>query len=313
MVSQLADIYTKMNSDMFRILRVIESLQPKYEYPPLDIVERRAKLPPGRFKRALEKLVEMKLIRKSKHQLMGYTLTFQALDLLALNALVARGTISEIGSKIGVGKESEVYNAVSPTGVKLIIKFHREGTRSFKSLRKTRLYMAGSTRKNWLAKAKLVGEREYRALDTLYKLGALVPKPVDWNRHAVVQEYIEGVELYTIPDNGLPDPLDVLDKIIETIEIAYRKAGIIHGDLSEYNILISMNGNPYIIDWPQYVYKDDPIAWDLLKRDVYYIIRFFNKKFRLGLDPQVVLERIKGVNNGDQETRIYGSRHKPRE
>ena len=298
MVSQLADIYSKMDNDMFRILRAIESLLPKYEYPPLDIVERRARLPPGRFKRALEKLVEMKLLRKSKHQLMGYTLTFQALDLLALRTLVARGTISEIGGKIGVGKESEVYKALSPTGMKLIVKFHREGTRSFKSLRKTRLYMADSTRKHWLIKAKLIGEREYKALDTLYNLGALVPKPIDWNRHAVVQEYIEGVELYIIPDNGLPDPLDVLDKIISTIEIAYKKAGIVHGDLSEYNILVSTSGDPYIIDWPQYVYRDDPIAEDLLERDVYYIIRFFNKKFRLGLDPRSILERVKGSGDG---------------
>ena len=298
MVSQLVNIYSKMDNDMFRILRAIESLLPKYEYPPLDIVERRAKLPPGRFKRALEKLVEMKLLRKSKHQLMGYTLTFQALDLLALRTLVARGTISEIGGKIGVGKESEVYNALSPTGMKLIVKFHREGTRSFKSLRKTRLYMADSTRKHWLIKAKLIGEREYKALDTLYNLGALVPKPIDWNRHAVVQEYIEGIELYIIPDNGLPNPSDVLDKIIATIEIAYKKAGIVHGDLSEYNILVSTSGDPYIIDWPQYVYRDDPIAEDLLERDVYYIIRFFNKKFRLGLDPRSILERVKGSGDG---------------
>ncbi|MEB3798854.1 MAG: serine/threonine protein kinase [Desulfurococcales archaeon] len=298
MVSQLADIYSKMDNDMFRILRAIESLLPKYEYPPLDIVERRARLPPGRFKRALEKLVEMKLLRKSKHQLMGYTLTFQALDLLALRTLVARGTISEIGGKIGVGKESEVYKALSPTGMKLIVKFHREGTRSFKSLRKTRLYMADSTRKHWLIKAKLIGEREYKALDTLYNLGALVPKPIDWNRHAVVQEYIEGIELYIIPDNGLPNPSDVLDKIIATIEIAYKKAGIVHGDLSEYNILVSTSGDPYIIDWPQYVYRDDPIAEDLLERDVYYIIRFFNKKFRLGLDPRSILERVKGSGDG---------------
>jgi len=298
MVSQLADIYSKMDNDMFRILRAIESLLPKYEYPPLDIVERRARLPPGRFKRALEKLVEMKLLRKSKHQLMGYTLTFQALDLLALRTLVARGAISEIGGKIGVGKESEVYNAVSPTGMKLIVKFHREGTRSFKNLRKTRLYMADSTRKHWLIKAKLIGEREYKALDTLYNLGALVPKPIDWNRHAVVQEYIEGVELYIIPDNGLPNPSIVLDKIISTIEIAYKKAGIVHGDLSEYNILVSTSGDPYIIDWPQYVYRDDPIAENLLERDVYYIIRFFNKKFRLGLDPRGILERVKGSGDG---------------
>ncbi|MEB3756407.1 MAG: serine/threonine protein kinase [Desulfurococcales archaeon] len=294
MVSQLAELYNKTDNDMFRILRVIESLLVKYEYPPIELVERRSKLPPGRFRRALEKLVEFKLIKKGKHQLMGYTLTFQALDLLALRALAIRGTVSELGPKIGVGKESEVYDALSPTGLRLVLKFHREGARSFKSVRKTRIYMANTTRKQWILKAKLIGEREFKALDTLYKLGALVPKPIDYNRHAIVQQYIEGVELYTLPDNSLDSPMEVLSDIINTIRIAYIKAGIVHGDLSEYNILISTEGKPYIIDWPQYVYKEDPNADELLKRDVYYIIRFFNKKFKVGADPEEVIKEIKG-------------------
>jgi len=294
MVSQLAELYNKTDNDMFRILRVIESLLVKYEYPPIELVERRSKLPPGRFRRALEKLVELKLIKKGKHQLMGYTLTFQALDLLALRALAIRGTVSELGPKIGVGKESEVYDALSPTGLRLVLKFHREGARSFKSVRRTRIYMADTTRKQWILKAKLIGEREFKALDILYKLGALVPKPIDYNRHAIVQQYIEGVELYTLPDNSLDNPMEVLSDIINTIRIAYIKAGIVHGDLSEYNILISIEGKPYIIDWPQYVYKEDPNADELLKRDVYYIIRFFNKKFKVGVDPEEVIKEIKG-------------------
>ncbi len=294
MPSQLAELYNSMDSDMFRILRAIESLHSRYEYPPLELVEKRSRLPPGRFKRALERLIELKLLRKSKHQLMGYTLTFQALDLLALRALVARGTIAELGPKIGVGKESEVYDALAPTGARLVVKFHREGARSFRSVRRTRSFMVDATRKKWLEKAKLIGEREYKALDQLYRLGALVPKPVDYNRHAVVQGYIEGVELYVIPSDGLEDPGGVLDGILETVKTAYRKAGIVHGDLSEYNILVSVEGDPYIIDWPQYVYRDEPHAGDLLRRDVYYIIRFFRKKFHINVDPEEVLRDITG-------------------
>jgi RIO kinase 2 len=298
MVSQLAELYNKTDDDMFRILRAIESLLTKYEYPPIELVEKRSRLPPGRFKRALDRLSELKLIRKGRHQLMGYTITFQALDLLALRTLAMRGTVSELGPKIGVGKESEVYDAMSSTGLRLVLKFHREGARSFKRVRKTRIYMADSVRKQWILKAKVIGEREFKALDILYKLGALVPKPIDWNRHAVVQEYIEGIELYTIPDRGLENPQSVLAEIIETLKIAYQKAGIVHGDLSEYNILISLEGKPYIIDWPQYVYRDDPIADELLERDVYYIIRFFNKKFKVEANPKDVLREIKGGNNG---------------
>jgi RIO kinase 2 len=70
MVSQLAELYNKTDDDMFRILRAIESLLTKYEYPPIELVEKRSRLPPGRFKRALDRLSELKLIRKGKHQLM---------------------------------------------------------------------------------------------------------------------------------------------------------------------------------------------------------------------------------------------------
>ncbi|MCE4615202.1 MAG: serine/threonine protein kinase [Desulfurococcales archaeon] len=297
MVSQLAILYNKTDNDMFRVLRAIESLLIKYEYPPIELVEKRSRLPPGRFRKALERLIESKLIKKGKHQLMGYTLTFQALDLLSLRTLAMRGTVSELGPKIGVGKESEVYDALSPSGMRLVLKFHREGTRSFKRVRKTRVYMADSTRKQWILKAKLIGEREFKALDTLYKLEALVPKPIDYNRHAVVQEYIEGVELYALPSNSIDNPLELLSDIINTILIAYKKAGIVHGDLSEYNIFISIEGKPYVIDWPQYVCKGDPNANQLLKRDVYYIIRFFNKKFKVGVDPEEVLREIKGGTN----------------
>ncbi len=65
--------------------------------------------------------------------------------------------------------------------------------------------------------------------------------------------------------------------------------------MSEYNILVDVeNDKPYIIDWPQYVYRDDPNADYLLKRDVEYIIRFFNKRYDVELDLEKALRFVRG-------------------
>jgi RIO kinase 1 len=64
---------------------------------------------------------------------------------------------------------------------------------------------------------------------------------------------------------------------VEGIKKLYR-ANLVHGDLSEYNILIK-NREPYIIDISQGVPLDHPLAEELLQRDVKNISRFFNKKF----------------------------------
>jgi len=296
MTSMLASIYNSLTLDAVRVLQTIESLLSKYEYPPIEVVEKKARLPPSRFKKALGLLNELGLLRRGKHQLMGYTLTFQALDILALHTFVRRGTISELGPKLGVGKESEVYDAVTPAGKRVVVKFHREGARAFRTLKRHRSFAMEMPRKKWLLKARLIGQREYKALDELYRLGALVPQPVDYNRHAVVQEYIEGAELHVVERHGLPDPLGTLNLILDTLALAYQKAGIVHGDLSEYNIVVTLeDGVPYIIDWPQYVYKEDPTADELLRRDVWYIIRFFRKRFKVEISLGEALRRVTGA------------------
>ncbi|MEM0326948.1 MAG: RIO1 family regulatory kinase/ATPase, partial [Desulfurococcaceae archaeon] len=74
---------------------------------------------------------------------------------------------------------------------------------------------------------------------------------------------------------------------------AYHKASIVHGDLSEYNILVRKQDEvPFIIDWPQYVYRDDPQAVDLLKRDVSYVVKFFSKTYGVELKINEALDYV---------------------
>ena len=80
----------------------------------------------------------------------------------------------------------------------------------------------------------------------------------------------------------LEQPSIVLQNILSSVGIAYKNH-IIHSDLSEYNVLVGETScDTWIIDWPQAVTTDHPNAQQLLKRDVFNIVRFFNRRFAVG-------------------------------
>ncbi len=286
-------IYKQLTPQDFRVLESIEKYIGRYEYVPLEVIEKASKIPETRLILILSKLHRLDLVRRvivSGYK--AFRLTYLGLDMIALHHLVRRNVLEAIGDKLGVGKESDIYRGLAPGGVKVIVKFLRIGRTSFRRTRITRTW-ADDPKYTWFHQSKIAAEREFKALKELHSLGGLVPYPLAYNRHVVVTEYIEGVELYTRPE--LSDPYKVLIDILDTLRKAYLEAGIVHGDLSEYNILVDIEENkPYIIDWPQYVYRDEPNAMDLLKRDIEYIIRFFKKTYRVEVDLGKALGYVRG-------------------
>jgi RIO kinase 2 len=80
----------------------------------------------------------------------------------------------------------------------------------------------------------------------------------------------------------LEAPEEILNDILANIEKAYR-AGVIHSDLSEYNIMVE-DGRCVIIDWPQWVEASHPNAASILCRDLKNILTFFKRKYRVKYD-----------------------------
>jgi RIO kinase 1 len=68
----------------------------------------------------------------------------------------------------------------------------------------------------------------------------------------------------------------IYKEITEIITLIYRKARLVHGDLSEYNIMI-FEGKPVVIDVSQAVSIDHPNARSFLEQDLKNITRFFAK------------------------------------
>jgi RIO kinase 1 len=75
------------------------------------------------------------------------------------------------------------------------------------------------------------------------------------------------------------------------LERLYRKADLVHGDLSEYNIMM-WKGKPVIFDVSQAVPTSHPMAEFLLRRDLENVSKFFS---RLGVKVLSVEEAYRRV------------------
>jgi len=286
-------ILNRLESEDFRILTVIELDMSRHKYVPEEDIARLSGLPLKEVKYRLDRLSKFRLIYRWVSSYAGYTLSTVGYDCLAISSLVKADLIDAFGKPLGVGKESDVYDALTPEGRRVAVKFHRLGRTSFRQTRRLRGYVADRRHISWLYQSRLAAEREFEALKTVYPHGVSVPEPIGQNRHVVVMGFIDGVELYRVPE--VPDAEEVLNEIIENVKTAYQKAKVIHADLSEFNVVLKPDFHILIIDWPQFVKTDHPNAEILLERDVKNILKFFKRRFNIERNVQSVLESIKSA------------------
>jgi len=286
-----AETITKIVSYDLRILQAIELGMIQHEVVPFDDVVRYSGLNENELEYRMKRLDELELLYRQQDPYPGYMMNYNGYDLLALNALVKAETLEALGPPIGIGKESDVYEAVTPSEVKVAVKFHRLGRTSFRDTRRKREYVADRRHISWLYQSRLAAEAEYSALETMHEAGVSVPEPLDQNRHVIAMQLIEGTQLSDII--SLEEPRLFLDDILEDVRLAYG-AGVIHTDLSEYNVLVDTEGMVWIIDWPQYVSADHPNALELLKRDIGNVVYYFRRKHGLEYDPDQALKHVTG-------------------
>ena len=132
-----------------------------------------------------------------------------------------------------------------------------------------------------------------------------IPKPFDQNRHAIVMELAKGSLL---SKTRLLDPEWYLEEILRQVGITYSM-GLIHADLSEYNIFASEDG-VQLIDWPQYITLEHPHADEILERDVSNILTHFYRKYGIKREINETLDEIRkeaGLEEGINERAIRGN------
>ncbi|HII00746.1 TPA: serine/threonine protein kinase, partial [Methanosarcinaceae archaeon] len=293
MINEVLRVFRELEKKDFRILTGIETGMKHFEWVPVEDLNKYTKLPYDKLEYRLKKLVRSNLVDRTFQPYEGYQIYFEGYDALALNTFVKRKSINAIGDEVGVGKESVIFEAVKEPElaigepIPVIIKFHREGRTSFKQVRRVRDHLGEREHFSWIYAARLAAQREYEIMTTLYPKVS-IPKPIDQNRHAIVMELAKGSIL---SKTKVLDPEWYLDEILRQVKLTYS-LGIIHADLSEYNIFVAEDC-VQLIDWPQYVTPAHPHADELLERDVSNVLNHFYKKYGAKRDLEEVLREIK--------------------
>lgn len=242
------------------------------------------------------KIDTLKKKDKSVEDRKTYDEVFDRNTLLTLYKLISSGVIETLDYPISTGKEGNVFKATGENGEWFAVKIYRVSTSTYKHLTK---YITGDTRFRNIPKDRrgivyLWAQKEYKNLKRMFKAGIATPEPKKQLKNVLVMQYI-GNEQQPAPmlkDFSLPNPKKSFKTILKMMKDLYLKARLIHGDLSEYNILVE-SGDPFFIDVGQSIVLEHPLAEELLVRDVANICRYF-KKLGVKTEEKGMLSYIKG-------------------
>lgn len=261
----------------FRVLTAIEMGMKNHELVPASLAAQIANLRYGGVHKLLRELCKHRLLsyERGKHY-DGYRLTNAGYDYLALKVLAQRGVVSSFGNQIGVGKESNIYVVADEEGNPVCLKLHRLGRTCFRNIKGKRDYHQHRKSASWLYLSRISATREFAYMKALMDRGFPVPKPIDFNRHCVVMELVEGGPLCGVYE--VNDVEALYDELMNLI-VALGNHGVIHGDFNEFNIMITNDGKPIIIDFPQMISTEHINAEHYFERDVNCIRDFFRRRF----------------------------------
>ncbi len=294
-----------LSADDFRVLTAVEMGSKNHEVVPTSLITSIAGLRGGSaVGRCISNLAKNKLIAKMKNMTYdGYRLTGIGADYLALKAFSKRNTVYSVGNQIGVGKESDVYVVADESGKQSVLKIHRLGRTSFKSVKNNRDYLRKRKSASWLYMSRLSASREYAFMKVLHENGFPVPTPVDQARHCVVMEFIDAYPLRMI--EKVLDPEALYDSLMALI-VRLAEFGLIHGDFNEFNILVYEDGKPVLIDFPQMLSTDHEEAARYFDRDVDCIVTYFLRKLDYSSNNRPRLDKIVRQRNLDKEVQATG-------
>lgn len=201
----------------------------------------------------------------------------------ALQALLDDGIIDSVVRQLKSGKEASVYVVTTGAEVRCAKVYKDMAQRSFQQRaqyqegRKVR----GSRDARAMAKSTKYGRKEQETawknmeVDALYRLvaaGVRVPQPYGFFDGVLVMELVTDAEGHSAPRLGeveySPESAREAHQFLIRQVVRMLCAGLIHGDLSEFNVLVGSQG-PVIIDLPQAVNAaGNNNAFAMLERDV---------------------------------------------
>lgn len=213
---------------------------------------------------------------------------------------------------LGVGKESDIFEALDPDGNEIVIKIHRLGRTSFRAVRKNRDYMGNRGKANWLYMSRLAAIKEYAFMQALYAHEFPTPRPIAQNRHVVAMSRVSGFPMSQLKAGAVPN--EIAERIFAYCMAMLRRLaehGLIHCDFNEFNLMLGNDGEKItLIDFPQMISTNHHNASELFTRDVNCLIKFFAMKMRYIPPPELTLKlediEISPELHLDEEVRASG-------
>lgn len=204
---------------------------------------------------------------------------FDRNSLLVLEKFMKKDIFKTIDHCIARGKEANVYRGTDSNGKNVAIKMYRLRSPSFQRMQD---YIQGDRRfeKGLKSKKDIIftwTQKEFSNLKLMREHGVHVPEPIAFRNNVLAMEFLgeDGQAYPTLAEVGTDNPKSTYKYVYEDVK-KIDDAGLVHADLSEYNILMGPK-RPFIIDVGQAVLKNHPKAQDFHKRDLYNLKKYFDK------------------------------------
>ncbi|MCX6655931.1 MAG: serine protein kinase RIO [Candidatus Bathyarchaeota archaeon] len=214
--------------------------------------------------------------------------------------LIQKKKIDKIKGALKAGKEAHIYWGTAPDGAEIAVKIYYTTSAEFR--KGMMRYIEGDPRfKRIRTDPKSLvytwTQKEFSNLQLAEQGGVNAPRPIDFLRNILVMTFIgfDGVPAPLLRELPLENPNDFYDKLTDEMRTLYQKSGLVHGDLSEYNIMV-WEKKPVIFDVSQAMLKNHPLAPSLLQHDVETINKYFAK---LGVEVYDNKELEEWVKSGE--------------
>ncbi len=206
---------------------------------------------------------------------------FDRSTLMILYDFMNKGVINEIHGVVRAGKESRVYWGKDKEGKELAIKIYLVVSAEFrKGLVK---YIEGDPRFKGVKHdtRSLIfawAQKEFKNLELASRAAVRVPRPVAVKNNVLIMEFIgeNGESAPLLKEKTPKNPERIYERLLVYLKKLYGKAGLVHGDLSEYNIMV-WNGRPILFDMSQAVPLSHPMSEFLLRRDLTNLNKYFGR------------------------------------
>jgi len=219
---------------------------------------------------------------------------FDKSTLHVLEKLISDHVIDILDFPISTGKEGNVFRGVTNDKKLVAVKIYRTSTATFKHLSE---YIFGDPRFKSIHKTRrdiiyAWTKKEFKNLERLAENGVKAPRPIIYRKNVLVMEYI-GTKSKPAPllkDVKLNNPKKIFDTIINFISKMYKKANLVHADISAFNILIHKK-KAILIDLGQGVLIDHPESDNYLRRDIQNTVNYF-KKYNINSDAEKIYKNV---------------------